>query len=353
MFSYISKNASTCCKFKSSYYSISKCLPKSFNSYKEVVSYLGLPDYSNKSNYKKQQLDRLKMYFDFTRLGRKFIITNVKTPKSIIPIYSLDTMREKNIAPTFKLLNNFLIVDILSKYYFSTGEKKIITTKKDLAGKLGYTNELFLKYYYSQRELADKMGISIEFVRRFFETVSKRYSSLIDTSLVQLEEYGILTYQTVFYGYDENIHSRRRLTDEEIEIYLRGVNDYFKLNSIHTMKDIYFNGRWYEFNQFIRSFMKENKCIGNISKKLEIFFNMEAIIKCLGNELGCFCSNYDEVNYLNHKFIIKQTGNFCNKKKSNGWGTIKINEEDIKSFNRLCSLLLDIEDNFEKIIYKG
>ena len=91
----ISSNYKTQANFIKAYNSISEQLkegPVTFKSYKAFISYLGLPNLTNKTSQKNKQLNRLSDYFSFVRNGNSFIINAVKVPITIPPVYSLTEM---------------------------------------------------------------------------------------------------------------------------------------------------------------------------------------------------------------------------------------------------------------------
>lgn len=373
----ISTNANTQAKFMRAYNSVSQKLkdgPISFRTYKDLVCYLGLPDLTNKSTQKKKQLEKLSHFFTYTRSKYSFTITEAKIPTTLPPVYSLSVMEEKGIAPTFKLLNNYLILNHLKSFFEFTGENKLVISKKNLANELGYINPLFLKASYSYETVADVFEIPYEFSRSFFEVVSRSYGSLMESSLEELQKAGLIIFQCVLYGHckveTDNPLKRfvkkdtewRKLSDDEIKIYTKGISEFFKDNNIFTMQDVFLKGLKIKFFSFIDEYMKENANISGVVKMLEIFFDEELLNRCLGYEdYVAFISPARERIFLNNKFIEKQIKNFEKRDSKDvleiGWGTMKnINlslKDRKRKFKDLCLAFIKDDITIERAIIEN
>lgn len=353
MFRTISSDKQIQSHFKQAYDSIP--IPTIFPSYKSFVSFLHLPDYSTKPTAKAKQLDKLSSFFEIERVGRKFKVLSTKKPNILPPVYSLATMRQKNITPTFKLLTNYLLLSYLKKHFSFSSNNKIVTTKKELALELGFINSLFYNTSFMQEKVADSLNRNYFAVRNFYDVISRSYGSIIDKSLEELEKAGLLLYQNVIYGYDEKIKTKRSLTDDEIKIYTKGINEYFKANDVYSMQDIFLKGKRNDFYSFVKKYLKENIGIGAVSKKVVIFFNEEMIDRCL-SEVGKYLSEEDateEKDFLNNKFRDKQYENFI-RRNDRGWGIMKENVWGSKEeFCLLSDVLLDINENVKQLVLRG
>lgn len=371
----ISSNYKTQANFIKAYNSISEQVkeePVVFKSYKSFVNYLGLPNLTNKTSQKNKQLNKLSEFFEFKRSGNSFIINAVKIPITIPPVYSLAEMTEKDIAPTFKLLNNYLILKLLKDHYNFTKENILVNSKKTLATELGYINPLFSKVSYSYETVADAFEIPYELSRSFFEVVSRSYGSLIEKSLEELQSYGLIAYQNVFYGRHHStvvnssneIIQRKsvwgRLTDEELKIYVHAINEFYKLHGILTMQDVFLKGLKKEFYAFVDEYMESAAGISGVVKMIEIVFDNELIERCL-KDTRVLVDITKEKAFLNCKFIEKQIKNFESREKNKkdmlnvGWGTMKMLElspkERLSKFKSMCNALLSLNFNTEQLLF--
>lgn len=346
MFHIISSNKQTQTLFKQAYLSLNP--PIAFPSYKAFISFFHLPDYSTKPAAKAKQLDKLSSFFEIERVGRKFKILSTKKPNILPPVYSLQTMREKSITPTFKLLTNYLLLNFLKQHYIYSSDNKVVTTKKDIALELGFINSVFYNTSFIQEKVASNLNCDLFTVRKFYEVISRSYGSIIDKSLKELEKAGLLLYQNVIYGYDEKSKSKRSLTDDEIKVYTKGINEYFKINDVYSMQDIFLKGKRNDFYGFIKKYLKNNIGIGTISKKVVIFFNEEMVDRCLcGEDVS------EEKEFLNGKFRDKQYENFI-RRNDRGWGIMKENVwGSKKDFYLLSDVLLDINENVKQLVLRG
>ena len=351
MFHIISSNKQTQTLFKQAYLSLNP--PIAFPSYKAFISFFHLPDYSTKPAAKAKQLDKLSSFFEIERVGRKFKILSTKKPNILPPVYSLQTMREKSITPTFKLLTNYLLLNFLKQHYIYSSDNKVVTTKKDIALELGFINSVFYNTSFIQEKVASNLNCDYFTVRKFYEVISRSYGSIIDKSLKELEKAGLLLYQNVIYGYDEKSKSKRSLTDDEIKVYTKGINEYFKINDVYSMQDIFLKGKRNDFYSFIKKYLKENIGIGTISKKVVIFFNEEMVDRCLGDSEDINEDINEEKEFLNGKFRDKQYENFI-RRNDKGWGIMKKNVWGSKEdFYLLSDVLLDINENVKQLVLRG
>ena len=172
-------------------------------NYKEMCQLLGEAPTTGKS--KQCQLNNWKRYFNFTREGNKYIITEIyDTP---FPSDDARKLREGLYVKYIECLLMEMIANSTSKSI--SGKKQIIIPKNRLYVHLGMANERYSKFYGKEGALIsiieeienaglkddeDKFVLSFYDVEQFYQTSGSRLNNILKAALNSMKSRKLIDY---------------------------------------------------------------------------------------------------------------------------------------------------------------
>lgn len=293
---------------------------QTIKTYKELCTILDMKQTTG--NGKIKQLEDLKMYCEYSREGKKYIINKIYDK----PIVTLDNVLKTKNSKYIKLLANI----ILEYLYNNPKELKEVPISK-LFVILGITNTNYNSANYYRKELSQLYDIRLASIYYFYSNTRMEFKNIIERCLNNLHNRRVLNWYKVIMIKDKNTKQIYK-ADKETEKFIidteKETLQYLQVNNMYElMKD---KKKLREFNDII---YKETN--------IDYFYAYDLVIgeKALQIEYNNVQNNKQELN----KIIIQRSEAIFNKDKYQPF---------IEDYKLLNDILLNIINNKYPILEK-
>lgn len=234
-------------------------------NYRELCEVLGEKPKPSGSNSQKAHIKKFERYFEYTRDGHKYIITN---------IYNTKKKKEETRGGA----NNKVYVEDFEKlmiYHLYKDKSEVKLLSKTSIYKI---MDLYNDNYNLGRDkiskLCEILEVPTKSLYEFYDMNSGKLTKLVERNLKALRSKALITYESVMcvakeeaeVQYNEllepiiikgkmqyeTVINYREATKEERQALIRFENEVLKEYGVFTHKDIYLKGKWNEYTKKVR-----------------------------------------------------------------------------------------------------
>lgn len=240
--------------------------------YKELCSILEVPTYSG-GNQKKAQLKDFGRYFEYEKIGRKYLI---------IDIY--DTPLPKNHKYPANAIYVKYIEVILLQYLIKQPNYEVQIPSQSLWEQLGMINHNFVTMQDNKDALLDLHENMNRFqINDFYKRCREKFYKILENSLKSLQRQRLINYKRIYMVKYPNIFECQIATSKEEEYILKADRETLMEMGYENMNHMFLSGKSATFYSNRNNKLYEMAGIESAYEYWDIIHNHENTVNALSH----------------------------------------------------------------------
>lgn len=307
------------------------------NNYKELCKLVEQPVCTG--NQKRSQLEEFKRFFDYEKIGIKFII---------LDIY------DNPIPKTYKYPVNAIYVKyiecILLKFLSKQPEYEVNILSQNLWLQLGMINHNFITMQFEKQDDLLELDSNMTYfeISDFYKRCRQKFSKIAKDSLDSLQNRCLINYRYIYWVKSKNEFEYREATKNEERYILKAQRKALQELGLENKSQVYLKNKSKAFYELRDKYVKEFIEIEKVFDCWNIIYNRDNVLEALSDDeikLQKLMLNNEIINTVN-----KQAQNIYDKNKNNWKKLLEIDgecfcypEEYVEMQNLLSDKLLKIK----------